>query len=124
LIIWVGCGLVSLLGALCYAEIGTVIPRSGAEAAYLKEGIGSIHKRTGDILAYLLIWTTIFVSKPSSIAILTLTFSRYFLSGIMDGNISFDDIYCFDKLFIFRLWTSSTTRENDGNFRDLCVYNF
>ncbi|CAF5121781.1 unnamed protein product, partial [Rotaria sp. Silwood1] len=37
LIIWVACGLVSLLGALCYAEIGTVIPRNGAEIAYLKE---------------------------------------------------------------------------------------
>ncbi|CAF2748686.1 unnamed protein product [Rotaria sp. Silwood2] len=39
LIIWVACGLVSLLGALCFAEIGAVIPRNGAEVAYLKEGI-------------------------------------------------------------------------------------
>ena len=38
LIIWVACGLVCLLGALCYAEIGTVIPRNGAEIAYMKEG--------------------------------------------------------------------------------------
>ncbi|CAF4383516.1 unnamed protein product, partial [Adineta steineri] len=39
LIIWVSCGLVSLLGALCYSEIGTVIPRNGAEIAYMKEGV-------------------------------------------------------------------------------------
>ncbi|CAF1418832.1 unnamed protein product [Rotaria sordida] len=39
LIIWVACGLVSLLGALCYAEIGTIIPRNGAEVAYIKEGM-------------------------------------------------------------------------------------
>jgi amino acid transporter len=53
LIVWVGCGLISLLGicyfyltnsfissvgALCFAEIGTIIPRNGAEVAYMKEG--------------------------------------------------------------------------------------
>ncbi|CAF2550574.1 unnamed protein product [Rotaria sp. Silwood2] len=38
LIVWAVCGLLALLGALCYAEIGTVIPRNGAEIAYLKEG--------------------------------------------------------------------------------------
>jgi amino acid transporter len=29
----------SSIGAVCYAEIGTIIPRNGAEVAYLKEGI-------------------------------------------------------------------------------------
>ncbi|CAF0734828.1 unnamed protein product [Adineta steineri] len=84
LIIWMACGLVSLLGALCYAEIGTIIPRNGAEVAYIKEGIGSVHARTGDVLAYLFSWTITFVMKPSSIAVLSLTFSQYFLSGVMD----------------------------------------
>ena len=54
--------------------------------AYLFIGIGSVHRRIGDILAYLLVWTTIFISKPSSIGVLTLTFSQYFLSGVMDGK--------------------------------------
>ncbi|CAF1164996.1 unnamed protein product [Rotaria sp. Silwood1] len=42
LIIWVACGLVSSLGALCYAEIDTVISKHGAEIAYLKEGIFNV----------------------------------------------------------------------------------
>lgn len=32
------------LGALCFAEIGTVIPRSGGEVVYMKEGkVGESH---------------------------------------------------------------------------------
>ncbi|CAF3658795.1 unnamed protein product [Rotaria socialis] len=86
LIIWTICGLISILGALCYAEIGAVIPRNGAEVAYLKEGIGSVHGRTGDILAYLFIWTSTLITTPSTIAVISLTFSRYFLSGVMGDS--------------------------------------
>ncbi|CAF3832093.1 unnamed protein product [Rotaria sordida] len=84
LIVWTACGLISILGALCYAEIGTIIPRNGAEVAYMKEGIGSVHERTGDILAYLFVWTSVLVIKPASIAVGCLTFSQYFLSGILN----------------------------------------
>jgi amino acid transporter len=34
--------LISSSGALCFAEIGTVIPRNGAEVAYMKEGINIV----------------------------------------------------------------------------------
>ncbi|CAF3008133.1 unnamed protein product, partial [Rotaria sp. Silwood2] len=84
LTIWVVSGIVALLGALCFAEIGTIIPRSGAELAYMKEGIGSVHERTGDILAYLFNWTNTLILKPASAAVLTMSFAEYFLSGIMD----------------------------------------
>ncbi len=115
--IYVTNNLIFSVGALCYAEIGTVIPRNGAEVAYMKEGrlikinyfrisiskmdmltddlkknlyfligIGSVHERTGDILAYLYIWTSTFIIKPATIAVLSLTFSQYFLSGIMSSK--------------------------------------
>ncbi|UJR18649.1 hypothetical protein I4U23_005557 [Adineta vaga] len=85
LIVWVICGLVALLGALCYAEIGIIIPLSGSELVYMKEGIGSVHARTGDMLAFVVSWAKTFILQPSSTAILALTFSSYFLSGIMDN---------------------------------------
>ncbi|CAF5226220.1 unnamed protein product, partial [Rotaria magnacalcarata] len=44
LVVWVLCGLISILGALCYAEIGTVIPLSGSELAYMREGNVTIVK--------------------------------------------------------------------------------
>ena len=89
-------------------EIGGLIPRNGAEVAYLKEGkrcepatrvtsiepersscvgIGSVNGLAGDILAYLFTWTNTFVLKPSALAVLTLTFAQYFLSGVMDGTV-------------------------------------
>jgi len=56
---------------------------------YSPIGIGSVHGPTGDTLAYLFVWTSTFIIKPSSIAVITLTFSQYFLSGIMNSKIVF-----------------------------------
>ncbi|KAM4602929.1 b(0,+)-type amino acid transporter 1 [Polymixia lowei] len=70
LLVWAACGVLATLGALCYAELGTMIPKSGGEYPYLKEAFGSI-------VAYLYSWTTAIVLKPSSFAIMTLSFAEY-----------------------------------------------
>jgi len=57
-------------GALCYAELGTMIPRSGGEYPYLMEGFCPL-------VAYLYSWTTAIVLKPSSFAIISLSFASY-----------------------------------------------
>lgn len=58
------------IGALCYAELGTMITKSGGEYIYLNEAFGSL-------VAYLYTWTTVMVLKPSSFAIITLSFAEY-----------------------------------------------
>ncbi|XP_077568645.1 b(0,+)-type amino acid transporter 1-like isoform X2 [Stigmatopora nigra] len=70
LLIWAACGVLAILGALCYAELGTMIPKSGGEYSYLMEAFGSP-------VAYLYSWTTVMVSKPSAFAIITLSFAEY-----------------------------------------------
>ncbi|KAI7697770.1 amino acid transporter -like protein, partial [Sarcoptes scabiei] len=70
LIIWIGSGLISLLGALCYAELGTLITKSGAEYSYILESFGGL-------LAFLFSWISVFVLKPAMLSIICLTLSDY-----------------------------------------------
>jgi APA family basic amino acid/polyamine antiporter len=61
LIIWVVAGLLSLAGALAYAELGSLMPDAGGEYVYLKEGYG-------DIWAFLYGWMRFWIGSPGSIA--------------------------------------------------------
>ncbi|XP_054472040.1 b(0,+)-type amino acid transporter 1 [Anoplopoma fimbria] len=70
LLVWAACGVLATLGALCYAELGTMITKSGGEYSYLTEAFGSLP-------AYLYSWTTVMVLKPSGFAIITLSFAEY-----------------------------------------------
>ena len=61
LIIWVVAGLLSLAGALAYAELGSLMPEAGGEYIYLKEGYG-------DLWAFLYGWMRFWIGSPGSIA--------------------------------------------------------
>ncbi|XP_040185390.1 B(0,+)-type amino acid transporter 1 [Rana temporaria] len=70
LIVWAGCGVIGILGALCFAELGTMITKSGGEYPYLMEAFGPIP-------AFLFSWASVIVTKPSSFAIICLSFAEY-----------------------------------------------
>ncbi|XP_060041658.1 B(0,+)-type amino acid transporter 1 [Erinaceus europaeus] len=78
LIIWATCGVLATLGALCFAELGTMITKSGGEYPYLMEAFGPIP-------AYLFSWTSLFVIKPTSFAIICLSFSEYVSAPFYSG---------------------------------------
>lgn len=65
-------------GALCFAELGTMITKSGGEYPYLMEAFGPIP-------AYLFSWTSLFVIKPTSFAIICLSFSEYVCAPFYSG---------------------------------------
>jgi len=39
---WIVAGILSMFGALCYAELGSSIPEAGGEYAYLRRGFGRV----------------------------------------------------------------------------------
>ena len=62
-----------MLGALCFAELGTTINKSGGEYTYILETYG-------DLAGYLYLWVGMFIVAPTARAIMALTFSSYLLS--------------------------------------------
>ena len=58
---WIVGGLLSLAGAVTYAELGAMKPQAGGEYVYIRDAYGSLP-------AFLYAWTWFVVAKPGSIA--------------------------------------------------------
>ncbi|MBI4719647.1 MAG: amino acid permease [Chitinivibrionia bacterium] len=69
--VWLVSGLLTLFGALSYAELGGMIPHAGGQYAYLREAYGKLP-------AFLFGWTEFLVIKAGSIAAVAVAFALYF----------------------------------------------
>ena len=76
LLAWVIAGVLSLTGALCYAELGGLFPRAGGEYVYLREAYGPLP-------AFLFGWMRFWIGSPGSIAAYAVG-AATFLSGVVD----------------------------------------
>jgi len=70
LLLWGLGGLVSLIGAMCYAELASTWPNAGGDYHYLRRALG-------DAVAFLFAWARLTVIPTGSIALLGFIFGDY-----------------------------------------------
>ncbi|KAF3858616.1 hypothetical protein F7725_011817 [Dissostichus mawsoni] len=75
IIIWVTTGVITAIGALCYAELGVTIPKSGGDYSYVKDIFGGL-------AGFLRLWIALLVIYPTNQAVIALTFSNYVLQPL------------------------------------------
>jgi APA family basic amino acid/polyamine antiporter len=70
ILVWIVAGVISLFGAMVFAELGSSFPESGGEYVYLE-------KMFGGAIAFLYGWSTIAVINTAAIAAIAYVFANY-----------------------------------------------
>ena len=69
--IWLVGGVLSLVGAACYAELATTYPQEGGDYIYLTRGLGRA-------AGFLCAWSQLWIIRPGSIGALAFVFAEHF----------------------------------------------
>ncbi len=70
LLFWLAGGIISLFGALTYAELATMFPQSGGVYVFLREGYGRC-------MAFVFGWTYLLITKPFAAAGIAYVFAEH-----------------------------------------------
>jgi APA family basic amino acid/polyamine antiporter len=81
LLTWVVAGLLTITGALCCAELATMMPRAGGVYVFLREAYGPA-------LGFLFGWTLFLVVQTGTIAAVAIAFARFL--GVFAPSIAGD----------------------------------
>ncbi|XP_071823680.1 Y+L amino acid transporter 2-like [Apostichopus japonicus] len=82
LMVWVLCGIFTFVGALCYAELGTSIDKSGGDYTYLRI--------LQPILGFLRVWTMILAVSTVPWTVLAITAARNITASLIDADCDVD----------------------------------
>ena len=81
LMVWVAGALISVIGALCYAELCSAYPHAGGDYHFL-------HRAFGRHVSFLYGWARATVINPGAIALLAFVFGDYFSQVVPLGEYS------------------------------------
>src|SRR5258706_4822347 len=81
MLVWVVAGVLSLLGALTYAELGAMKPAAGGMYVFIRDAFGPL-------TAFLFGWTSFFVIASGSLATLAVAFSLYLSQIVPMGHVA------------------------------------
>lgn len=112
------------LGALAYAELGTVVPRSGSEYAYFMDSFGALHKFWGRLPAFLFSLIMILVVRPAEVAVIILTFSAYTCQPILDAFCVSDPVAGDRLKKLVALLALGKAKINALHFHDRMFYRY
>src|ERR1700690_2385369 len=79
LVVWIVGGVLALCGAVCYAELGAMMPRVGGEYVYLREGL---HPMLGVMSG----WASVLAGFSAPIAASSMAFAKY--TAAIDSDLA------------------------------------
>jgi amino acid transporter len=91
LLAWAGAGVLSLVGALCYAELATTYPRDGGDIVYLSRAFGRW-------AGFLFGWVQLTVILTGSIGMMAFVFASYairFCEAAFGFQLGIISAFCF-----------------------------
>jgi basic amino acid/polyamine antiporter, APA family len=74
LVVWLATGLMTIMAALCYAELAAAMPFAGGEYIFLRESLGPMW-------GFLYGWATLLVIQTATIAAVAIAFANF--SGVL-----------------------------------------
>src|SRR5580765_5455869 len=84
LLAWIVAGLLTITGALCCAELATMMPRTGGVYVFLREAYGPA-------FGFLFGWTLFLVIQTGTIAAVAIAFAKF--TGVFAHAIATDNYF-------------------------------
>jgi len=97
LLAWLAAGLLSLAGALTYAELGATMPEAGGEYVFLREAYG-------DLPAFLFGWSSVMIMASGGLAAVSTALASFFGSFVpLDAVFATHDFHVLGQVVHWRL---------------------